>query len=138
MSKEDDERLREYPADRFDHPVLTFNLDELAETIEQEPISEDHTRQGHRQQQLYRFENLTHNLFAFEEGGSLPEHTVRDGSVTILVLEGRIRLETDDESYELGAGELLTMKPGIQHRPRALEASRMLVTIVRHPEIDSD
>lgn len=128
----DDERLRAQPSERFDHPLMEFDLDEEIETIQEEDIGEEHTERGHRRKQLYRHDNLTLNLLVFEEGGSIPEHNVPDGSVVIQVLEGRLRLETETGTREIGSGELVTLKPGVHHEPTALETSKVLLTIVRH------
>ncbi len=44
-----------------------------------------------------------------------------------LVLEGRLRIDLDGESVELGAGELYVVPKGCRHKPSALQEARVLL-----------
>ena len=78
---------------------------------------------------LQRMAPISHVLFAFDEGGTLPAHSAR-GSVTIHILEGEFVLRVDEADHEMRAGQLLVLKPNIVHDVRALERGAILLTVV--------
>lgn len=125
MTEPDSDRLRPAPAERFAGPRHHFSLgEELAELR-----AEDHpARDGHRQITLFHRDPVTQVLFAFDEGGILPEHSAR-GLVTIHTLEGRLEVGADGKRHDLPAGHVLILDPGVPHDVRALERSAMLLTV---------
>ncbi len=46
---------------------------------------------------------------------------------TFLVLEGRLRIDFEDGSVELGAGELYVVPKGRRHKPSACEEAKVLL-----------
>ena len=45
----------------------------------------------------------------------------------LLVLEGRLTVETRDEAVELGPGEMVVVPRGVEHRTRANEETHILL-----------
>lgn len=133
MPLPDEERRREYPGDRFSKRILEQDLNQLTEQLRNEELGKGHLEQGHNQIELYRQNGTTVSLFVLEEGAELPEHSVDDGSVMIQVLEGKIRVETDDTEDPLtpNTNTVVTLASGIGHSIRADEPSRLLLTIMR-------
>lgn len=120
-----DDRLRRAPMERFEGPSHAFDLDAVAARLR----SEDHpARHGHRQMTIVQREHITHVVFAFEEGGSLPEHKA-PGLVTIHVHAGKLRVGEGGRAHELPAGSLLVLDPDVPHSVEALEESVMLLTV---------
>lgn len=120
----EEQRPRQPPGERFEHPDLQFDLEQAAAKLLAEPLG----NRRHRQETLYRHGPLTIALFIFEQGASLPRHMAK-GVVTVQVLQGRIRMEVDSKAHNLPGGSLLVLSPGVQHDVQAIEPSRMLLTV---------
>ena len=127
MTTEDreDGRLRQHPAKRFAPRERRFDIEECYDEL----LSEPHEpTDGHRQITLAHHDSLTLILFHFEAGSSLPEHVV-EGAVTIHILEGDVEIETDDEVHHLEDDQILVLAPKVKHDFRALDETRMLLTV---------
>ncbi|HEX5245442.1 MAG TPA: AraC family ligand binding domain-containing protein, partial [Tepidisphaeraceae bacterium] len=120
----EDKRLRVHPEQRFDHPELQFDLNEVAAKLQAEPLG----NRPHRQETIYHHGPLTVALFLFEVGSSMAEHEAK-GTVTVQVLKGRLKMSADGQAHELPAGSLLVLAPGVRHDVQAVEASQMLLTV---------
>jgi mannose-6-phosphate isomerase-like protein (cupin superfamily) len=59
--------------------------------------------------------------------GELNWHIHEDTDDFFLVLEGRLRVETDQGDVELGPGELYIVPKGVRHRPVAQEECHLLL-----------
>ena len=124
MSKPDEAaRPREHPDLRFAPPQLAIDLRAAARELAQAP-----PRRGHWQKALYRHGRVTVALFTFEAGADLPDH-VAAGTVTINVLDGRLRVSAGGAEHLLPAGNLLILAPGVRHAVHAEEASTMLLQV---------
>jgi quercetin dioxygenase-like cupin family protein len=68
-------------------------------------------------------------LFAFDAGQELTEHTA---AVPILLslLDGRLRVGADGQQVELVPGGLMHIGARVPHEILALEASRMVLTML--------
>lgn len=71
---------------------------------------------------------LRQTVLALVAGRSLAEHD-SPGDATLHVVRGRMRLVAGDESWEGGAGELVTIPP-TRHGLTALEDSVAVLTVV--------
>lgn len=118
------ERRRTAPRDRFAGSEKLFNLDRAFDQLPDESVA----RQGHMQKVLYRHGNVTTGIFAFEAGGGIHQHTV-DGESNIHVLEGELHVQTPQQQYTLGPGDLLLLDPAVPHDLKAVKATRMLMTV---------
>jgi autotransporter translocation and assembly factor TamB len=58
----------------------------------------------------------------------LKEHHV-DGTISVHVLKGKIRLTAQGEAHELQASEIVTLSAAIRHDVEALDDSAFLITI---------
>jgi quercetin dioxygenase-like cupin family protein len=123
--KREDGRLRQHPAKRFAPRERKLDIEECYEELLGEPHD---AVDGHRQITLAHHDSLTLTLFHFEEGSSLPEHVV-EGAVTIHILEGDVEIETDEEVHRLEDNQVLVLAPQVKHDFRALEETRMLLTV---------
>lgn len=59
--------------------------------------------------------------------GEFPFHNHPDTDDFFLVLEGKMTMDIDDRSITVGAGELIVVPKGIEHRPRAESECKVLV-----------
>jgi quercetin dioxygenase-like cupin family protein len=119
------ERLRTPPSERFAGASDALSVS----TALRELRAESHpARDGHRQITLSRRGPVSHVLFSFDEGGFLERHAAQ-GVVTIHVLEGRLKVETEGKQHELADGHILVLDPGVSHDVRAPVAGAMLLTV---------
>jgi quercetin dioxygenase-like cupin family protein len=125
MSSNTGTRRRPHPAQRFASEVHRFDVHAAGEQLAKELDKDQH---GHRQITLYKHGPATLVLFRLRAGGSISDHGA-PGVVTIHVLEGRLTVSTDQESYPMGAGQLLVLAPGVRHDVTAEERSLMLLGV---------
>lgn len=74
---------------------------------------------------------LRQTVVGLIEGSELGEHS-NPGEATVYVLRGRVRLSSNDESWEARAGDLLKV-PDARHSLQALEDSAILLTVAKLP-----
>jgi quercetin dioxygenase-like cupin family protein len=124
------DRLRPHPQDRFTAPVQLIDLARASAEL----LAEPHPAvEGHRQIALFRHGPVTLVLFVLEPGAVLKEHKA-EGVVTIHAASGRLVIVAEEEAYDLAAGQILTLAPGVAHTVRAVEKSEVVVTVVHMPE----
>ncbi len=70
-------------------------------------------------------------------GEGLGDHQVRERAV-LEVVTGRILVDCGGETFECGAGALLTFDPGEQHGVRALADARLLLLLAPWPGAGHD
>jgi quercetin dioxygenase-like cupin family protein len=78
---------------------------------------------------LHRGDGLDVTVFGFAAGEGLTEHTATRPAI-VQVLDGRLRVTVDGESYEGGPGWWLHMATGAPHALEALEPTVMLLTML--------
>lgn len=127
-----EERLRERPDERFAASQQLLDLHTMLKELRGEPHEAQH---GHRQITVYHHERIAIVLFSFEEGGQLAEHKA-NGTVAIQALEGRLKVQAGEESYDLLPGMVVLLSPNVRHSVTALEQSALLLTIYREPAAD--
>lgn len=67
-------------------------------------------------------------LIALHEGSEMTRHTA-DGIITVQVLEGQIQFNTDQQSVELGKGQMLALHERIPHSVKAIQETTFLLTL---------
>lgn len=120
-----DQRLREPPAQRFDAPSLTFNVQDALAELRSEGGSEIH---GHRQKTLYKHAGLTIALFAMTPGAELADHSA-NGTVSIEPVEGELTVSIEGAEQTLARGDLVVMQPKTTHAVRSTGESAFLLQV---------
>ena len=120
------------PRERFAGGEHLFDLAVEGQRLRDEPRD---PRDGHRQITLFRGGGVSIVLFDFEASGQLKDHAA-DGHVTVLVLDGDIRIATAEEQHQMSSGSLLVLRPGIVHDLVATTASSVLLTVRLDPAED--
>ncbi|MEZ0338595.1 cupin domain-containing protein [Mycobacterium sp. pV006] len=103
-----------------------ISLNELADKQLEEARNANSGRSGHTVFGGHKHA-LRQTLLALAEGHGLDEHE-SPGEATLQVLRGRVRLQVQDESVELSAGEYVLI-PMERHSLATLEDSVILLTV---------
>lgn len=129
------DRMRQHPAQRFRGSQRMIDLNAASEALRAEARAG--SGGGQRQTTLYKDGDITIALFLFEPGGGLAQHKAA-GTVSIHALDGHLRVTAGTagtagaaEVYELTAGQLVLLAPGVPHDVAATgdQSSRMLLTV---------
>ncbi len=83
---------------------------------------------GHYARTLFKKHDLRILLITMQTASRMKEHHA-DGTISIQVLKGRVRVNVADDPHELSAGNLFTLAASIRHDLEALEDSAFLLTI---------
>ncbi len=77
---------------------------------------------------VFKTNGLRIVLIALHEGSEMARHTA-DGIITVQVLEGQIQFNTDQQSVELGKGQMLALHERIPHSVKAIQETTFLLTL---------
>ena len=83
---------------------------------------------GHYARTLFKKHDFRVVLLNMERGAHIKEHHA-DGTISVQVLKGKVRMNVGGKPHELGAGNLFTLGASIRHDVEALEDSAFLLTI---------
>ncbi len=64
-------------------------------------------------------------------GGTLPAHST-DAFVTIHLIEGEVAFSVRNTDYALTAGDVLVLRPGVEHAARSINGCVFLLTLLFH------
>ncbi len=78
---------------------------------------------------LRKSPNLNLTLFAFDAGQGLSGHS-SPMDAYVQILSGKMEITIESEKFTLTAGQIILMPAQIDHALDALEASKMLLTMV--------
>jgi len=121
---------RERPRHRFAGAEHEIDLNEASAQLRAEAPTEPG---GQQQISLLRDGPVSLILVRFEAGAEMKEHQA-EGLVSMHVLSGSLAIRTAEATRELGAGQILVLKSGVQHSIRAGSASEMLLSIHMDPK----
>jgi quercetin dioxygenase-like cupin family protein len=98
-------------------------LKEIAEAEQKRPWPA-----GHYARTLYKKHDLRILLITMQDAAQMKEHHA-DGTISIQVLKGKIRVNIAGKPHELSTGNLLTLAASIRHDVASLGDSAFLLTI---------
>ena len=105
-------------------PVAEFNLKQELEELQQKKPWPS----GIHSKLLFKKDDFRCLLIAMEPSARIKEHHA-DGTISVQLLRGRIRFNTQAKQHELAAGSLLGLGASIKHDITAIEDSAFLLTI---------
>lgn len=109
----------------IDGPLVSIDLPLLMEQIKEEKSWKDGKRNAIT---VFKTNELRIVLIALHEGSELARH-VADGIISIQVLEGRMQFKTDQQSVDLGEGQMLVLHEEIFHSVKAIRQTIFLLTV---------
>jgi quercetin dioxygenase-like cupin family protein len=98
-------------------------LKEIAESEQKKPW-----QSGHNARTLFKKHDLRVVLITMEAAARMKEHHA-DGTISIHVVKGHIRVTVHGKSHDLPAGNLFTLAASIRHDVEAMDDSAFLLTI---------
>ena len=108
----------------LDAPLVPIDLTQYTQQIRSEQAWEKTDRNAIT---VYKSQGLNIVLIALHKDAEMKKHSAA-GIISLQVLEGLILFTTDDESRELGKGQMLALHEKIPHSVMALEESVFLLT----------
>ena len=104
--------------------MAQFDLNqEIADAASRKPW-----QAGHHAKMLFKKHDFRVVLITMENGAHMKEHHA-DGTISVQVLKGRIRMNVGGKPHELSTGNLFTLGASIRHDVEALDDSVFLLTI---------
>lgn len=102
----------------------TFDLShEIADSEQKKPW-----QSGLYAKTLYKSDDFRTVLITMERAAHMKEHHT-DGTISIHVLKGSVRVHAQGQTHDLGTASLFTLAPSIKHDVEAQEDSAFLLTI---------
>jgi quercetin dioxygenase-like cupin family protein len=98
-------------------------LSEIADSEQKKPWPS-----GHFAKTLFKKHDFRIVLIAMEAAAKMKEHHA-DGTISLQVLKGNVRLNVHGHSHDLHVGNLFTLAASIRHDVEAVEDSAFLLTI---------
>jgi quercetin dioxygenase-like cupin family protein len=109
----------------LDEPVMTFDLGAILADLKREPTWQ---KSGRNSVTLLKQEGLRVVLVALGNGAELAPHDT-DSPVSLQGLEGQVAVRIGNDERILGAGQLLSLQPGLTHAVRAQNEAAFLLTL---------
>ena len=108
-----------------DAPMVTIDLSLFIEQIRNEKAWKDSDRNA-----ITIFKSILVRivLIALHKGAEMAKHTA-SGTISIQILEGQMRLTTNEQTIDLGRGQMLVLHEGIEHSVYATEETVFLLTL---------
>jgi quercetin dioxygenase-like cupin family protein len=108
----------------LDAPLVPIDLTQYTQQIRSEQAWEKTDRNAIT---VFKSQGMNIVLIALHKGAEMKRHSA-PGIISLQVLEGLILFKTDDESREMGKGQMLALHEKIPHSVMALEESVFLLT----------
>lgn len=80
---------------------------------------------------VFKTNGLRIVLLALHEGAEMARHTA-EGIISVQVLEGKMKFNTDKQSVELSKGQILALHEQIPHSVLAIKETIFLLTLTTH------
>ncbi|MFN0274791.1 MAG: hypothetical protein ACKVPJ_03520 [Chitinophagales bacterium] len=109
----------------IDAPLVTINLLSFLEQIRNEKAWEDSDRNAIT---VFKTNGMRIVLIALHKNAEMIKHTA-DGLISVQMLEGQMLFKTDEQSFNLGKGQMLALHKGIAHSVVAKEETVFLLTL---------
>jgi len=98
-------------------------LKEIADSEKKKPW-----QSGHNAKTLFKKHDFRIVLITMDAAAHMKEHHA-DGTISIQVLKGHIRVTVQGKPHDLHAGNLFTLAASIRHQVEAVKESAFLLTI---------
>ncbi len=109
----------------MDAPLVNIDLITFTEQIKEEKAWKESDRNAIT---VFKTNGMRIVLIALHKDAEMTKHRA-EGMISLQVLEGKIKFTTDDQSVELGRGQMLALHEGLSHSVLAKEETIFLLTL---------
>lgn len=110
----------------LDAPYVFMDIEDRVKQLKAEDAWDKNDRNGIT---IFKTDRLTTVLTCLRKKATIKDNMV-DGLFQVQVLNGRIRVTTDDGDTEMKEGEMIVFHPGIKHSIEALKKSTLLLQTI--------
>jgi quercetin dioxygenase-like cupin family protein len=129
--KRNDATLNRPAGDRvIDAPYVYMDINEFIEQLKDEKAWKKSDRNGIT---IFKTKNLSTVLTCLHKHAAIKDNVV-DGLLQVQVLEGKIRVTTDEGDAEMREGDMITFHPHVNHSIEALKKSTLLLQTINGNE----
>lgn len=111
-----------------DAAQVTIDLRSFTEQIRAEKVWKDSDRNAIT---VFKSDGMRIVLIALHKDAEMKKHTA-NGIISVQVIEGKILFTTEEQSVELGNGQMLALHEGVPHSVLAKEETIFLLTFIQH------
>ena len=105
--------------------MVTIDLPSFIKQVKQESSWKDENRNAIT---VFKTNGMRIVLIALHAGAEMKTHTA-DGIISLQVMDGRIKFNADNRSFELNKGQMLALHKGVPHNVGAIEETIFLLTL---------
>jgi quercetin dioxygenase-like cupin family protein len=109
----------------MDAPLVTIDLFSFIEQIRKEKKWKETDRNAIT---VFKTNGFRIVLIALRKGAEMVKHTTA-GMISIQILKGKMQLHTDQQTVQLGKGQMLALHEGIPHSLLAKKKTIFLLTL---------
>ena len=109
----------------LDASLVTIDLNYFIKQIRNEKAWKDSDRNAIT---VFKTNGMRIVLIALHKNAEMAKHTA-DGMISVQVLEGQMLFTTNEQSVELGKGEMLALHENVPHSVLAKEETVFLLTL---------
>lgn len=110
----------------LDAPYVFMDFDTSVRKIKDEEAWEKRDRNAIT---IFKTDSLTTVLTCLHKDASIQDNSV-DGLFQVQVLDGKVRISTDDGDAEMREGEMIVFHPNVKHTIEALKKSTLLLQTI--------
>ena len=115
----------------LDASLVTIDLKYFTKQIRDEKAWKESDRNAIT---VFKTNGMRIVLIALHKNAEMAEHTA-DGMISVQVLEGQMLFTTNEQSVELGKGEMLALHKNVPHSVLAKEETVFLLTLTTTLEV---
>ena len=115
----------------LDASQVTIDLNYFTKQIRNEKAWKDSDRNAIT---VFKTNGMRIVLIALHKNAEMAKHTA-DGMISVQVLEGQMLFTTNEQSVELGKGEMLALHENVPHSVLAKEETIFLLTLTTTLEV---
>ena len=109
----------------MDAGIVTIDIPSFIAQVKQESPWKDNDRNAIT---VFKTNGMRIVLIALHAGAEMKTHTA-EGVISVQVIEGKIKFNTENRSVELGEGQMLALHKGIPHGVLAVKETIFLLTL---------
>jgi quercetin dioxygenase-like cupin family protein len=118
-------KLRPGAERTIDAPLVAIDLPSFIKLVKSEKSWKKNDRNSIT---IFKTNGKRIVLLALHKGAEMIKHTAK-GLISVQILKGKILFTTDEESIELGKGQMLVLHEGVPHSLVAIKKTIFLLTL---------